>query len=382
MRLILLADGVRRRTSWIAAVLVAVASVGCSEPEPPPLPEPVVRQDPDLAWDLLTLAPALSTKPELRRIAFFRLADDPFGPYVGADGSSYGLGFGLYQREMTAAHLLADDYVGLEGDPWIETGPVEKTTITPVVYHGSEREERPRIEARLVTVNDLGGGVDLYARPRRVSWEKGRTVRQAPIVLATPQLRASAGAVVLELRGEDDELLAANLAPILIRQQPPPAPRVERQHAWRVLSRAAAPTEPAAGFELRFEIPEKVFQAGVKGIEALVELAAIAPGGRLLPTLAGRELERLEIPEAVSGAGAVLSRHSGERPALHGALLRLPVAVDEAFLRALAANPVLTLDAAGGPALRLFGETSGRYPLDPTLILETEEAVGPESAER
>ena len=370
MRLILPADSVS-----CCVVCLGLALSGCSEPEPPPLPEPVVQQDPDLAWDLLAIAPALAAEPELRRLAFFRMAGDPFGPFLGADGATYDLGFNFYQREMTAAHLLADDYVGIEGDGWIETGPVAKTTITPIVYHGSKLTDPPRLEARLVTANDLGGSVDLYARPRQVRWDAGRIVEQAPIVLATPQLRGSAGAVVLELRDAEDKLLAANLVPILIRENPPPAPRVERQHALRVLSRAAAPPAPAARFDLSFEIPEAVFAAKIKGVEILVELASIAPGGKLLPTLAGQPLGALEIPEAVSGAGAMLSRMAGERPALHGALLRFPVKVDDELISALRANPTLTLDAVGGPALRLFGETSGRYPLDPTLIFDTEEAV-------
>jgi hypothetical protein len=282
-------------------------------------------------------------------------------------------------------------------------------------------------------MNDLGGEVNLQAAPKPARWERYRVVEQEPIRMTVPDLRNLAGAIVMELVDADGKRIAANFVNVVVRPagqqggRGQPSPRAEVLDARRVALRVAADDfsavpwkgvgpnylgrrgkfwgQGAGTVEYRFEVPEAVLNAGPRKIEFLAELGSKAGAekldwpirrleidypqtdgkkypGTVRVNIGGVDVDPVELPDDPADARGLLSHEAYFHHGSYGFLARREVDLSQqpGFVERLRRHPTLRViltvpegDQAHG--LSVYGEHTGRYPLDPTVIVETAEAV-------
>ena len=105
--------------------------------------------------------------------------------------------------------------------------------------------------------------------------------------------------------------------------------------------------------------------------------------GTVSVRLADRPLWRFDLPDDPADSRGVLSHQQRDDHGSYGYLVRKKVDLtrDIAFREKLRSSPTVSLvfravgesteSKTGGHGLSLFGERLGRYPIDPTLIIET-----------
>ena len=161
-----------------------------------------------------------------------------------------------------------------------------------------------------------------------------------------------------------------------------------------------------AGFvEYRFRIPKAVLEANPVRVGVLMELATKARDERMdwpqeltlldrpqtdtrkFPGtveiyLNGHPLEPVWLPDDPADARGVLSHLAAYHHGSYGYLVRGELKLDGLpdFVARLREIPVLrvTLQVPAGPRARglsIYGDTMGRYPIDPTVIIETQREI-------
>lgn len=271
-------------------------------------------------------------------------------------------GYGALWDPLSAAGLQGPDFVGYLGAPILTAEPGEKLQIQPFVSHFSGRREAPTLQASLIGVNDLGGELRLKSNPRRIRWERYGVTEQPTLPIAVPQSRHYAGAVALELLDSSGEAIASNYVQLIVRSEAP-SPRIEFLGPRRLALRLS-PGEDSFG------IPPQAAAAGIEQMEILVELAT-RQAGKVRIRLGEATVAEVELPGPLSGPPGVLSLHKDPFDGSYGSLVHLKTGPPQAEILPLA------LDAAESVGVYIHGERMGRYPLDPTLILTTTNAIEP-----
>lgn len=261
-----------------------------------------------------------------------------------------------------AARFQGADYVGYLGPPILTAEPGERLQLRTFVSHFSPSNETPTLQATLVGFNDLGGDLKLKSNPRRVRWERYGVTEQQPLPISVPHSRNYAGAVVLELLNASGEPIAANYVQLIMRGQNP-SPRVEFLGPRRLALRLN-PGEDA------FAIPPQAATAGIEQMELLVELAS-KQAGKVRVQLGEAIVAEVELPGPLSGPLGVLCLQNDPYNGNYGSLLHLKTGPPQAETLQLA------LEAEEAVGVFIHGEAMGRYPLDPTLILTTKNAIEP-----
>ena len=128
-------------------------------------------------------------------------------------------GYDAFVPGMQVADLQGADFIGFDGPPIIEAAPGADVTIPIFVSHFSEREEPPTLKAWLKGANDLGGDIELFAKPRIVDWRPYDVVAQRPIEVEVPEIRNYVGAIGMELVDAGGERIAANFVNIVVRTE-------------------------------------------------------------------------------------------------------------------------------------------------------------------
>jgi hypothetical protein len=391
--------------------------------------------DRDISWGFRYLTTQLRRHEKIQGYIYTELTDIEFehnGIY-NYDRSAKEFGYEAFAPGMTIADLQGADFVGFDAPPVIEAEPGSTVEVPIFVSHFSGREEPPMLNAWLAAVNDLGGEINLQAGPKRVRWERYRVTQQETIRMSVPELRNLVGAIVFELVDEDGERIAANFVNIVVRpeeqrsQGAQPSPRAENLDSRRVALRTAADDfaavpwqgvgpnylgrrgkfwgEGAGAVEYRFDVPERVLAAGPVKIEFVAELATKAGAqkldwpirrmeidypqtdGRKYPgvvgiSIAGVEVDPIDLPDDPADARGVLSHQASFHHGSYGFLARreLDLSAYPGVVERLRRDPTLRVIltvAEGGEArgLSVFGERTGRYPLDPTVIIETADSI-------
>ena len=286
-------------------------------------------------------------------------------------------GYGAVVPNMTAADLQGSDYVGIGGASSFEAKAGEKLALYPFVSRYSAGDEPLSLQVSLRAVNDLGGLVEFFSAPRQVVLDPGQVAALEDIVMTVPQLRGLAGALVFELRDASGRRLASNYAPLLVRtSEAPTSPRSEhfapRRTALRVV---AGDHHGAQAVEYTYPLSPEILAAQPTQIEVLVELSTSPAGAHdsaVRATLLGRPIGDVKLPDAPQGPAAFL----GNRPH-YGYLVNMSLdltADDLASLREIKKLSLHLESVDGG--FTVFGENSGRYAIDPTVIVVTENVPG------
>jgi len=253
--------------------------------------------------------------------------------------------------------------------------------------------------------------------------------------MTVPELRNLAGAIVMELVDADGKRIAANFVNVVVRPaeqqgvRGQPSPRVEVLDARRVALRVAADEfsavpwkgagpnylgrrgkfwgQGAGTVEYRFEVPEAVLKAGPRKIEFLAELASKAGAEKLdwpirrmeidypqtdgkkhpgvvRVNIGGVDVDPLELPDDPADARGVLSHQAYYQHGSYGFLARreLDLSADAGLVERLRRDSTLRViltvpEGEQASGLTVHGERTGRYPLDPTVIVETAQAIEP-----
>jgi hypothetical protein len=391
--------------------------------------------DRDISWGFRYLTTQLRRHDKIQGYIYTELSDIEFehNGFYNYDRSVKEFGYDAFAEGMTVADLQGADFVGFDAPPVIEAEPGGVVTVPVFVSHFSDLEEPPTLNAWLVAVNDLGGEINMQAAPKPVRWQRYRVVEQEPIRMSVPELRNLAGAIVLELVDADGKRIAANFVNVVVRPaaqqgvRGEPSPREEVLDARRVALRVAADAfsavpwkglgpnylgrrgkfwgQGAGTVEYRFEVPEAVLNAGPQKVEFLMEVASKAGAekldwpirrmeidypqtdGKKFPgtvrvNIGGVDVDPVELPDDPADARGVLSHQAFFHHGSYGFLARREVDLSgrPGLVEQLRRHPVLRViltvpegDQAHG--LSVFGERTGRFPLDPTVIVETAEAV-------
>ncbi len=373
--------------------------------------------DRDISWGFRDLTTLLRGYEKIQGYVYTELYDIEFehNGWLNYDRSPKEHGYDAFVPDMTVADLQGADFVGYDGLPLRFASPGDKVAIRPFISHYSDRSEAPLLQARLTGVNDLGGSIEFFSRPREAEWRQYAVVRQDPIVMEVPGIRNFVGAVGLELINSAGLRLAANFVNIVVRGAEQ-SPRVERIGGRRVILRAA-PESPAVSswesaampgklwglgpghVEYEFAAPAGLADAGLDSIELLAELGSKADAERLAwpdrrneldypqtdgvrhpakikVLVNGVELGEVALPDDPADSRGVLSHAAGAHHGSYGYLVQLTLAPDAKFVEQLSQTGKLRLrieSLDGG--LSVYGERMGRYPIDPTLTVVTRESL-------
>ncbi len=397
--------------------------------------------DRDISWGFRYLTTQLRRHQKIQGYIYTELTDIEFehnGLY-NYDRSPKEFGYDAFAAGMKVADLQGEDFVGFDAPPVIVAEPDSKISLPVFVSHFSDREDPPTLNASLVAVNDLGGEVNMQAAPKPVRWQRYRVVDQEPIRMTVPALRNLAGAIVMELVDADGKRIAANFVNLVVRpadQEGPrgePSPRREILAPRRVALRVAADNfsavpwkgvgpnylgrhgkfwgQGAGSVEYRFEVPQDVLDAKPQKIEFVAELASKAgiekldwpirrmdidypqTDGKKFPgivhiNIGGIDVDPVDLPDDPADARGLLSHQAYFHHGSYGYLTRREIDLTahpdlvERLRRRPTLRVILTVpDGDQAHGLSVYGERTGRYPLDPTILIETSDAVEPTEAD-
>ncbi|MBN2476815.1 MAG: hypothetical protein JXB62_19565 [Pirellulales bacterium] len=389
--------------------------------------------DRDVSWGFRYLTTQLRRHELITGYVYTELTDVEWehNGVVDYDRSAKDFGYEAFVPDMTLADLQGADFVGFDAPPAIEAALGEEFTLPLFVSHFSTRSEAPSLRWQIVGVDDVGQPVSTPPRTERVTWQRCRVRFQKPLHVHVPSGRSFVGALSFELLDERDERIAANFVNLIVRPPPPGletdqqpskhSPRVEvlaprlvairfdpddfasyraDEMQWDWLNRegkfCAVGTSEV---EYRLKLPAFVRHAIPSQVVLMAELATKADAQRLdWPSvrqlsdypqtqshkhpgtvkvrLLDRTLWEFELPDDPADARGVLSHQALYHGGSYGYLVRRKadltkyVTLREALLGESTISLVFST-ASEGCGLSLYGRQLGRYPIDPTIIIQT-----------
>ena len=391
--------------------------------------------DRDISWGFRYLTTRLRRYEKIQGYVYTELTDVEFehNGFYNYDRSPKEFGYDAWVEDMTVADLQREDFVGFDTPPAIIAEPGEDLSIPVFVSHWSDYEGEVLLKRWLIGADDLGREIRVNLDSRVVNWERYRVTPQEPLGVNLPT-RPFVGAMAMELVGENGERLAANFVNVVIPARVE-APEwryelIDSRHAvlrvspmnlhaayW---SGAGAPARlarrRAAGkffiygsgiVEYVFPVPQEVVEAEPERIGIIVELGTKARDERLdwpqqvhpldYPQTDGRKhpgalglyingypLEPVGLDDDPADARGVLSHVAKFHHGSYGYLIQAEMLAEGApgFLSRLRRDPRIrvTFEVAPGPeaaGLSVYGARTGRYAVDPTVVIETRRDIRP-----
>jgi hypothetical protein len=377
--------------------------------------------DRDISWGFRDLTTLLRKQPRIQGYVYTELTDIEWehNGFADYDRSAKAYGYDAFVPGMTVKDLQAADFVGYEGPPVLVTRPGQTVPIPWFVSHYSERDEPPTLRWWVTGFDEMGQPIPIKSNHRAVVWSPYAVTPQTE-PLTFSHNGPFVGAVAMELVDRNGKRLAANFVNVVVRSESPPprwnaggtearlsfAPEAFSRRQWDAIP-TREPTGKAQGlgkgfFEFRLKVPTPVVQAGPKRLELLIEASARA--GReqvdwaervnpldnpqtdhrtwpseVLVSLNGRPLGRVPLADDPADGRGVLSHLARADHGSFGEFIQLAVEGTDAAAIAgdLQAGKPLVLrlevpaDSPHPGGLALFGATTGRFPFDPTVRIQT-----------
>ncbi|NQU24562.1 MAG: hypothetical protein HQ567_25035 [Candidatus Nealsonbacteria bacterium] len=389
--------------------------------------------DRDVSWGFRHLTTQLRRHELIQGYVYTELTDVEWehNGVLNYDRSAKEFGYDAFVAAMTIADLQGADFVGYDAPPAIESAPGERFTLPVFVSHFSRRKVTPTLAWRIVGTDDLGRTVSTPRQQRPTVWDRCRVTFQEPLEVRVPKGRPFVGALTLELLDDDDCRIGANFVNLIVRQDvgdatdgrrgpSREAARVEvlsprlvavrfspddftafrsDEPDWKWLdNRGKFYTGGKCEVEYHVALPKFVREAIPSRIVLMAEMATKADdqrldwparrqsldypqtqtrkyAGKVAIRLLGRDTWELALPDDPADARGVLSHQARYQHGSYGYLVRQKVDLTEnealrAEVREKEFFPlsIRTLDEHG---LSIYGRRLGRYPIDPTLIIET-----------
>jgi len=391
--------------------------------------------DRDVSWGFRYLTTQLRRHEIIQGYVYTELTDVEWehNGVVDYDRAPKQFGYDGFVPGMTLADLQGADFVGFDALPVIEAEPGEEFTVPIFVSHFSARTQPPKLVWQISGTDSMGRAVITDPKTERVAWQRCRVTFQKPLRIRVPSKRPFVGALTLELLDERDRRIAANFVNLVVRRLAPgdlegdtpqsslPSPRVEVL-APRLVAVRFGPEDFAAfradpvgwdwlnewgklsapgtcEVEYHLALPQFVRDALPTQVLLMAELASRSDGQRLdWPAVrrpldypqtqqhkyAGKasvrlfdhELWEFELPDDPADAQGVLSHQAQYQRGSYGYLVRKKADLTKhvALREALRDQPAATLvfrTSGEGRGLSIYGRRLGRYPTDPTLLIQT-----------
>lgn len=391
--------------------------------------------DRDISWGFRYLITQLRRHDSIQGYVYTQLSDVEWehNGMVNFDRTQKQFGYEIFVPEMTPADLQGADFVGFDSPPVIEALLGEQISVPVFVSHFSQRKKPPLLQWQITGTDSLGRPVATDLRTRRVTWEPHRATFQEPLRIRLPEGQPMVGALTLELVDDDGNRVAANFVNLIVRRPPPDYlpneqfQQIEESPRVEVLSRrlVAVRFDPGhfASFradelgwdwlddrgkfyahgtcevEYHLALPNFIRDAIPAQVVLMAEMATKADrerldwpqvrrpldypqtqtrkhAGTINVRLMDRELWQFELPDDPADSRGVLSHQARYHHGSYGYLVRRRVDLTQnvALREAMIGDPILKVafrTADDGAGLSIYGRRLGRYPIDPTLIIQT-----------
>lgn len=385
--------------------------------------------DRDISWCFRDLTTLLRKEPMIQGYVYTELSDIEWehNGFVNYDRSPKAFGYDEFLPGMLVTELNGADFIGYDCPPVIVGRPNQQVSIPVFVSHYSERKGPVALRwwasgfddrTDLVTVSE--------PRSRPAEWTPYGVNALEPVTFSLPA-RPFVGAVLLTLRDEKNQRIAANFVNIVVKPERP-LPRVERQGDHEVVLRFTPDADarqgwsgrPAAqkprgkafgrgtGFlEYRLHLPDSIVRAKPEAYALRLEMASKSDREKLdWPSRTNRQdypqtdmrkwpstleisfngqvIAREELEDDPADARGVLSHLAQVDHGSYGELVENEGPIPDAVKEELANGRPLVLRLAvpekaehpGG--LCLFGADTGQFPFDPTIVITTTEPLPPD----
>jgi hypothetical protein len=382
--------------------------------------------DRDVSWSFRDLTTQLRRQPKIQGYVYTELTDIEWehNGFFNYDRTPKVFAYDAFIPDMRVNELNGADFVGFDAPPAIVARPGETITVPIFISHYSDRTFEPRLRWWADGFDDKADHIVLSS-PQTIaaSWKAYDVKVQAPIRIKLPD-RAFVGSLNLTLRDPTDGRFAANYVNIIARPEKP-QPRAERDRddrrdallrfspvdfARQSWSRpASAPSGKAYGFgkgffEYRIRVPEAVVKARIESLHFQFEASSKAErqkvdwperknkqdypqtDERKWPSevevsINGKVVHREGLDDDTADAMGVLAHVASVEHGSHGDIVAVSLIADDAFRSSLEAGKPLVIrigvpdstSRAGG--LCIYGEETGRYPLEPTLSFHTRDPL-------
>lgn len=384
--------------------------------------------DRDVSWGFRHLTTQLRRHEKIQGYVYTELSDIEWehNGFVNYDRTPKQFGYDAFVPGMSVADLQGADFIGFDASPAIVTKPGETVRVPIFLSHYSKLTSAPAIRWYVVGFDDLGNEHKTRPLTVRANWDFATVTEQPAIEATIPTNRPFVGALAMELVDEGGRRIAGNFVNLISRPDraagQPVSPRVDVLAPTRVALRFAPDDFASANgasvgrygighgkfyafggceVEYRIHIPKEVIDAEPVGLEFMAELASKAGAERLdWPSrtsaldypqtdrdgfasmaelhLGGKNVALLKLKDDPADARGVLSHEARFHHGSYGELLRekIDTANNPEILTALRNGQPFTVKfrVTPGPlgkGLSVYGESTGRYPVDPTLIVTT-----------
>lgn len=385
--------------------------------------------DRDVSWGFRDLTTQLRRHPKIQGYVYTELSDIEWehNGFVDYDRGAKDFGYEAFVPGMTPADLQGADFIGYDAPPAIVASPGETIKVPVFVSHYSERKGKPTLRWRLAGDDDQGKPVTVLPKKDRggrpVDWVDYGVKELEPIEVEVPK-SPFVGALSLVLNDEDGRRIAANFVNVVVQPRSP-RPRVERlgdheaalrfdpgdyaRQKWSggptTLGKSKVYGRGKGSLEYRLKLPAAVAGAQPETVGIWLEVAS--KGGKEQVDFAEGHLNSLDYPQtdarrwpstleiSINGqvvarrdlrddpadARGVLSHLNNLEHGSYGYLIQIPISLPKSVRAELAEGKPLALrlavpeDAEHAGGLCVFGAEAGRYPFDPTLIVQTKETL-------
>ncbi|MEE8451875.1 MAG: sugar-binding domain-containing protein [Thermoguttaceae bacterium] len=391
--------------------------------------------DRDISWGLRHLITLLRRHERIQGYVYTQLSDVEWehNGIVNFDRTQKEFGYDAFVPDMTPADLQGADFVGFDTPPTIEALLGEQITVPVFVSHFSQRRKPLLLQWQVTGTDSLGRPVATDMRSRRVTWQPYRVTFQEPLRIHLPEGQPLVGALTLELIDDDGNRVAANFVNLIVRRPPlellpgeqlqriEQSPRIEvllprlvavrfdpghfasfraDEFGWDWLDdRGKFYAHGSCEVEYHLVLPKFIRDAMPAQVVLMAEMATKADRERLdwpqvrrpldypqtQPSkhvggasvyLMDRELWQFELPDDPADSRGVLSHQARYHHGSYGYLVRRKADLTHnvALREAMIGDPILKLrvqTTSDGSGLSIYGQRLGRYPIDPTLIIQT-----------
>ncbi len=379
--------------------------------------------DRDVSWGFRFLTNELRRHEKIQGYIYTELTDIEWehNGFANYDRTRKEFGYSAFVPGMTVRDLQGADFVGYNAPPAIQAAPGAEITVPLFVSHFSRRAGGASLRWWITGYDDLGEKVSMLPQNRPARWEPYRVVEQEPLRLRLSAKRPFVGAVAFELLDESGKRIAANFVNVVARNNASPrievlGPRLvalrfrpqDVAAALRAGSAAASAEQDnelerksgklsaahATTIEYKIPVPDYVVKAGAVKLELMAELAARAGSAKVdwpsrqkpvdypqtearkFPStvrvkINGQPLRDIELADDPADSRGALSSVAEYHHGSYGYLVRRAVA-------AAAGPEIRVVFEAPAEGISIYGETMGRYTIDPTIFIHTtREIQGP-----
>jgi len=303
-----------------------------------------------------------------------------------------------YGGDMSIKYLTQQDYIGFYNLPLekLSPGSVFTAVLGAMNWSGNNYHN--------LTLKWRLDGTDSYGRAVETGINGSLPIAFKPYTLEklsfsftipnTPEYSKFVGTVTAWVEDSSGKILAKNFTNMVVSNGQPTARAIKLgEKSWALRQTVPGIAEKYA--EITYALPEELNPEDLRDIKILVELSSHKPGesqtspveeapSDITVSINGHEITTLLIPDNPRDIRGILSLDPNWSSACnYGYLVRLtvPENIVAALQDELKSSRKITVsyeikdDAENKNGMRFYGETEGRYAVDPMLLINAENVI-------